>query len=185
MVSVADDGLNEALSAVMDGRATAVDWARVNAAWASDPDLRERWALWHAAADGLRSTDLRKVHREPEALLAALHAQAPAAQPVRSRRREWLAPIGVAASFVAMALGVSMLRPTSAPVALAAAAPITTPRAQGLSGLSFAQTAAGRTLPAVGVAREADLPGELSPETIDWALALPDPAASQPSLPRP
>lgn len=174
MVSPADDKLNEALSAVMDGQATSGDWARVNAAWATDPGLRERWALWQAAADGLRSAETPAWHREPEALLAALHAQRPAVMAEPPRRRDWLAPIAVAASFVAMALGVSVLRPTPTPAASFAAAPIATPRAQGLSGLSFAQTAAGRTLPAVDVTREAGLP-----ETIDWGLALPGPAASQ------
>lgn len=174
MVSPAEDRVNEALSAVMDGQATPEDWARVNAAWPTDPGLRERWALWQAAADGLRSAETPAWHREPEALLAALHAQRPATATEPRRRRDWLAPIAVAASFVAMALGVSLLRPPPTPVATVAAAPIATPRAQGLSGLSFAQTAAGRTLPAVEVAREAGLP-----ETIDWDLALPDPAASQ------
>lgn len=177
MVNPAGHSLNEALSAVMDGRATSADWLRVNAAWASDAQLRERWALWHAAADGLRSAELTGRHREPEALLAALHARLPASLAERQSRRDWFAPVAVAASFVAMALGVSVLQPRPAPDNVIAAAPITTPRAQGLSGLSFAQTAAGRTLP--GVAREAGLPGELSPETIDWGLALPDPAASQ------
>ena len=162
-----DDALNEALSAVMDGRATPADWARVNAAWASDSDLRERWALWHAAGDGLRSAELPELHRKPEALLDALHAQLPAETPPPSRRGDWWAPLGVAASFVAMALVVGLLRPAPAVDTEVAAAPIATSRAQGLGGLSFAQTAAGRTLP--------DAP----PETIDWNLTLPEPPASQ------
>ncbi|MGQ3050282.1 MAG: hypothetical protein ACT6S0_00725 [Roseateles sp.] len=180
MVSRVDDSLDEALSAVMDGRATPAEWARVNAAWAGDAGLRERWALWHAAADGLRSAELPRGHREPEALLAGLHAQMQAAVAEHPRRRDWFAPFAVAAGFVAMALGVSVLGPTPAPDAVVAAAPATTPRAQGLSGLSFAQTAAGRTLPVVVGAREAGLPGDPSPETIDWGLALPEPAASEP-----
>ena len=179
MVNPADDALNEALSAVMDGRATAADWARVNAAWASNPGLRERWALWHTAGDGLRSADLPELQQQPEALLAALHARLPAEVVEHPRRRDWFAPIAVAASFVAMALGVGLLRPTPVADAELAAAPITTPRAQGLGGLSFAQTAAGRTLPAVGAAREAGLPGDAPAEIIDWGLALPEPAASQ------
>jgi hypothetical protein len=180
-VNPGDDALNEALSAVMDGRATPADWVRVNAAWASDPSLRERWAQWHAAGDGLRSAELPSLHREPEALRAALHAQLPAEAAEHPRRRDWFAPIAVAASFVAMALGVSVLRPTPVPDAQVATAPISTPRAQGLSGLSFAQTAAGRTLPAVGTARAGGLPGEVPAEIIDWGLALPEPTASQPS----
>lgn len=179
MVNSHDDTLGEALSAVMDGRATPADWARVNAAWASHPGLRERWALWHAGADGLRAGELPGLHREPEALLAALHAQLPAAVTEHPRRRDWFAPFAVAAGFVVVAIGIGTLRPMPAADAVVATAPISTPRAQGLSGLSFAQTAAGRTLPAVG-AREAGLPGDAAPETIDWGLALPEPAASQP-----
>lgn len=181
MVSAGDDDtLNEALSAVMDGRATPAEWARVNVAWANDPALRERWAAWHAAADGLRATELSALHRKPEALLAALHAQMPVAATELPRRREWLAPLAVAAGFVAMAVGVGALRPPPSAEANFAAAPNPTPRAQGLRGLSFAQTAAGRTLPAVGATREPGLPGDAAPETIDWGLALPEPAASQP-----
>jgi len=167
MVSSDRDAVNETLSAVMDGQATPADWARVNGAWATDPALRERWALWHAAGDGLRSTKLPEVHRQPEALLAALHAQLPAEASRPSRRSDWWAPLGVAASFVAVALLVGMLRPAPTVDSEVAAAPIATPRAQGLDGLSFAQTAAGRTLP------------DASPETIDWNLTLPEPAASQ------
>lgn len=166
MVSPADDPTSEALSAVMDGCATPADWALVNAAWARSPELRERWALWHAAGDGLRA-DPSPVHRDSEALLAALHAQMPAEMIEPRRRREWLAPLAVAASFVALALGIGLLRPPPAGDVELASAPTATPRAPGLSGLSFAQTAAGRTLP--------DAP----PEVIDWNLALPEPAASQ------
>jgi hypothetical protein len=178
MVSLDDDTLNEALSAAMDGRATPADWARVKVAWASDASLRERWALWHAAGDGLRAADLPVLHREPEALLAALHAELELAE--RPRRRDWFAPLAVAAGFVAMALGVSLLRPDPPMNAEVAVAPIATPRAQGLSGLSFAQTAAGRTLPAVGAARAPGLPGEAPAEITDWGLALPEAASSQP-----
>ena len=172
MVSGTDDLLNEALSAVMDGRAAPADWARVNAAWASDPSLRERWALWHAGGDGLRSAELPVLHREPEALLVALHAQLPSPAVQQPRPRDWWAPFAVAASFVIVAVGISALRPSPAPEpAVVAVAPIATPRAQGLSGMSFAQAAAGRTLPAVG---------EAPPEIIDWGLALPESSGSQP-----
>ena len=169
MVSPAEDALNEALSAVMDGRATSAEWSLVNAAWAQDPGLRARWALWHAAGDGLRSVELPARHRAPEALLDALHAQMPAPAAPGARRSEWLAPLAVAASFVMLALGIVSLRPAPAPVSTLAAAPPATPRAQGLGGLSFAQTAAGRTL-------ASDAP----PEVIDWGLALPEASASRP-----
>lgn len=179
-MSAQDDGLYAAMSAVMDGSATPAEWARVNAAWSRDPALRERWALWHAAGDGLRSTELAALRREPQALLDALHAhmQAPVGTPARPR--DWLAPFAVAAGFVAMAVGVGVLRPPPSPdPVVSAAAPFAAPRAQGLGGLSFAQAAAGRTLPALGVAQEAGLPAA-APEAFDWGLAAPEPAPSRP-----
>lgn len=169
MVSPADDPLNAALSAVMDGRASPAEWRLVNEAWAQDPGLRERWALWHAAGDGLRSVELAALHRAPAALLDSLHAQMPVETTPAARRREWFAPFAVAASFVVLALGIVSLQPAPAPPATLAAAPIATPRAQGLGGLSFAQTAAGRTL-------ASDAP----PEVIDWGLSLPETSASRP-----
>ena len=180
MTHAGDESLNEALSAVMDGRATPADWVRVNAAWATNPGLRERWALWHAAGDGLRSAELPALHREPQALLDALHAQMTSPMVVRPRRRDWFAPVAVAASFVAAAIGIGALRPSQAPEPLVAMAPASPPRAQGLSGTSFAQTAAGRTLTALGAAPESGLPVEAPPEIIDWGLALPEPGASHP-----
>jgi negative regulator of sigma E activity len=177
VVNANDDALNQALSAVMDGRATPADWARVQSAWDRDPELRERWALWHAAGDGLRSAELPPLHRESQTLLDALHAQMPPTVATHPRWREWLAPAGVAASFIALALGIGALRPPAPDEPALAAAPMATPRAQGLSGLSFAQTAAGRTLPALGASREAGTT-DAPPEVIDWSLTLPEPAAS-------
>lgn len=177
-MSAIDDALNEALSAVMDGRATPAEWALVNAAWARDTALRERWAAWHAAGDGLRSAELPALHRAPQALLDALHAQMPANVVDHPRRRDWFAPFAVAASFIVVAVGIGGLKSPSAPDTVTAAAPFATPRALGLNGMSFAQTAAGRTLP--GAAQESGLPAAASPEIIDWGLPLPDAAASQP-----
>ena len=177
-----NDVLHEALSAVMDGRATAAEWARVNIAWSADPALRERWALWHAAGDGLRSAELPALHRKPEALLDALHAQMPAGVASRPRRRDWFAPFAVAAGFVVVAIGLGELRTPSSPETFAAAAPFTTPRAQGLAGMSFAQTAAGRTLPSLGGSRDTGMSVDAPPpEIIDWGLALPEQAASRPA----
>jgi len=180
-MSAADDALNEALSAVMDGRATPAEWARVNQAWATDPTLRERWALWHAAGDGMRSAELPSLHREPEALLNALHAQMPSMIGNHPRRRDWFAPFAVAAGFVALAIGVGALRPPSAPDSMVAAAPVATPGTQGLTGMSFAQTATGRTLPGWGGAHGAGLLGDAPPEIIDWGVTLPEQAASRPA----
>lgn len=170
MVTPADDALNASLSAVMDGRADAADWGRVEAAWANDPALRQRWQLWQAVSDGLHAPDLTPLRQDPEVLLAALHRELPAPVAPRLRGRDWWPPLAVAASFVALAVAVGSLRPAPSPEPALAAAPITTPRAQGLNGLSFAQTAAGRTLA-----------GDAGPEVIDWGLALPEPAASRPS----
>jgi negative regulator of sigma E activity len=169
VVTPDNDALSAALSAVMDGRATPAEWRIVNAAWARDPGLRERWALWHAAADGLRSAELPTLHRAPEDLLDALHARMAMPAETSARRREWFAPLAVAASFVVLALGIVSLQPAPPPESTLAAAPIATPRAQGLGGLSFAQTAAGRTL-------ASDAP----PEVIDWGLSLPEASASRP-----
>jgi len=177
MVNADDDALNEALSAVMDGRATPADWTLVNVAWERDPSLRERWALWQAAGDGLRSAELVALHREPEALLAALHAQRPAPVAEHPRRRDWFAPIAVAAGFCAVTLGVSVLRPAPAPSDVVAVAPVAATQAQGLAGASFAQTAAGRTLPVLG--------GVDTPPAIEWSLVPPEAPASQPALEAP
>lgn len=147
MVSADRSSLDEALSAVQDGSATPQDWARVEAAWASDPALRARWADWQALGDGLRSAELLGAHRDPQRLLDALHAAQPLHGLPRRRRREWLAPLGVAASFVVLAMGLTRGVPTAAPpsgVELARG-PVVPMRA--LAGDSFAQTAAGRTLP--------------------------------------
>ncbi|MEO6276810.1 sigma-E factor negative regulatory protein [Roseateles sp.] len=176
-----DGDLQEALSAVMDGRATPAEWARVNAAWAADATLRERWALWHAAGDGLRSAELPALHREPHTLLDALHAQMPAPLLAHPRGRDWFAPFAVAAGFVAVAIGIGALRTPASPDTLAAAAPFATPRAQGLAGMSFAQTAAGRTLPSLSGSHEAGVLVNVPPEIIDWGLALPEQAASRPA----
>lgn len=180
MVNRLDDALNESLSAVMDGRATTADWTCVNAAWTTDPALRERWALWHAAGDGLRSAELPSLHREPEALLAGLHAQIPAPHVRIFRRREWFAPLAVAASFIALAMGIGTLRAPVGQGEVMAMAPIETPRAQALVGTSFAQTAAGGTRNGVGAAHDAGGVADAPPETVGWVLALPEPSASRP-----
>lgn len=179
MNTMDDDLLHESLSAVADGRATPADWARVNAAWDRDPALRERWALWHAAGDGLRSADLPPRHREPQALLDALHAQMAAPAVPRTRRGEWLAPLAVAASFVVVAVGWGALRlpaPDAGPTR--ASAPVAPAHAQALTGTSFAQAATGRALPVPGPAQIM----ETAPEIAEWpqGLAQPEAAASRP-----
>jgi negative regulator of sigma E activity len=173
VVNVDDSQVNEALSALADGRATPADWALINAAWGRDPALRERWALWHAAGDGLRSAELPALHRDPEALLAALHAQMPAPVIEHPRRRDWFAPVAVAASFVVLAVGWVALRPPPVSSETFAATPTVMPHAQALAGTSFVQAAG----------REQGLLVEPSPAGIDWALPASEPAASRPALP--
>lgn len=171
MVNVNDATLHESLSAVMDGQATAADWARVRAAWDEDPGLRERWLLWSAAADGLRGAELQAARRQGDALLAALHEHVASPQPAHAERRGWWAPLAVAASFVVFALGFTALRPepSSTDGMVAAVAPDAPSRAPGLAGLSFAEAAAGPALAA-----------EAPPQASDWGLTLPERAASAP-----
>jgi negative regulator of sigma E activity len=178
-----DPALDAALSAVMDGAATAADWVRVNAAWATDPALRERWALWHAAGDGLRSAELPALHRAPESLLAGLHARLPVGGERAQARRSasaWLPPLAVAASFVALAMGLAPLHAPPAADARVAQAVPTAWLGQGLAGASFAQTAAGRTLPAVVPDREGAWLMDPAPDTAAWETPPPAvPAASR------
>lgn len=171
--------LESALSAVMDGHATAEDWARVEAAWARDPALRERWALWQAAGDGLRSTDLLAAHRHPADLLRALHAATPQPAARAARGREWLAPFAVAAGFVALAVGIVQWQPAVVSDASLARAGQVPTLSQGLVGASFAQTATGR-LPPVGAAtRDVAWPADPSGASLGWDVSAPDAAASQ------
>lgn len=158
MVSAEQAALDQALSAVMDGSATPQQWAQVEVAWARNPELRERWMLWHAAGDGLRAADLAVARRHPDELLSALHAAMPAQAPSSARRNEWWSPLAVAAGFVALALGVTQLQP-AAPVEVGpvAARTLRVP-AQGLVGISFAQTAAGGALPVLGAGDAASQP---------------------------
>lgn len=180
MVSPQRTSLEQALSAVMDGRATEQEWTQVDAAWAHDPALRERWAAWQTAADGLCSSDLLAPRPGHEDLLGRLHAGIPAPAPATPRRREWLAPFAVAAGFFAVALGVTRLPPaTPADAGLVAARQSTVPM-QGLVGTSFAQTAAGRTLTPDVAPAEVAWPSESSPEWLDWSAPSADAGASSP-----
>ncbi|MDR7334755.1 hypothetical protein [Roseateles asaccharophilus] len=168
------------MSAVMDGCATPQEWAQVERAWAQDPSLRERWANWQTAADGLCSADLLAGQGRAGDLLDRLHAALPAQLPAVRRRREWLAPFAVAAGFVAMAVGITQLRPAAPPDAGLAAARIETVPMQGLVGTSFAQTASGRTLAPDVVVRDSAASAEAPLEWRDWSPPAGDPAASGP-----
>lgn len=171
MTAGLDPVLTASLSAVMDGQATAEDWARVQAAWARQPELREQWAAWHLAADGLRSADLLGLHRSPEAQLQALRLRQARSHAEAGPRQAWWAPLGVAAGFIALALGMVLWRPPAAEGPLVALSAVPTAPATGLDGLSFSQAAAGRGVMALAPAPSA--------EAADWSSA---PPASSPSL---
>lgn len=175
-----NETLLQALSALADGRATAQDWQQIEAAWDQHPELSESWLAWHALGDALRSADLRPAALAPDALLARLHAgmDAPAITPVAApaaplpRRRVWLPPLAVAASFVALAVGLGALRGgLSSGEPLATAPPWVEPAAVGSS---FAQTVVA--LPAAGPGQPAmrgDTP--LWPDPIMPAASAPYP----------
>ena len=176
MVTPQSESLHDALSAVMDGGATAAEWARVEAAWAGDPELRERWAEWHAVGDGIRSTDLLTCHRPPHAVLAVLHARQSSDAPQGAGRHGWLAPFAVAAGFVVVAVGLVTLSPPASRGPQLVVASAGTLADQGLAGTSFAQAAAGRTLPSL------EVPGGAT-VLVDGASPIPGWEASLPPVP--
>lgn len=142
-----DSGWGQALSDLADGRASEAEVAAITAAWREHPDVRRQWHALHLIGDTLRSTELAEPAQGSEALLASLReriAQEPV--PLRPRRlSEWLAPLAVAAGFVAVALLMpslqTLLQPAAAPsIAQAATEPL---QGQTLNGIepSFAQAA--------------------------------------------
>lgn len=146
-----NEQLLKALSAIADGEAGAQDWRLVEAAWAKDPTLRERWLAWHEAGDALRSPELARPVALPTAqLLQRLQAESVEQPWPQKPARGWLPPLAVAASFVAMALLLSPLREmgqSGAPVLAAGAGLASSPVAT-----SFAQRAAGAQTPDFGLA---------------------------------
>lgn len=185
--------LLESLSALADGRATQADWARVEAAWDSEPALRAQWEAWALLADGLRSEELLRHHRPSSGFLTALASPVsspPAPLLIRPRVRDWLAPVAAAAGMAAVALLVPGMRGVDEPPALAAATPAG--RTADLSGPSFSQTALGHAPGAwpglsaaiglreagLGVAPPLDFPSAWPPPPVPLS-----PAASAPSHP--
>jgi negative regulator of sigma E activity len=178
--------LQQALSALADGRATAQEWAEIEAAWAHQPELRAQWAEIAWIGDGLRSQDLLRQRVSDETLQAALRA-APQSTPNAGprARRDWWAPAAAVAGLALVAWLVPGLR-GEAPVVIAAAPATTSP----LAGESFAQAVAapsyGRNpgawshLPAAGGVREASL-GVAPAPVFPWDLAVTPPWV--PSLP--
>ena len=165
----------ERLSALVDGELDAAALAQACAQWRAGAQVRAAWHAYHLIGDVLRSDDLACAPARDAAFMQALRArlatepvvlapravEAPAALPAEarrvggaSRRWSWMAPLAVAAGFVAVA-GVLLLtrapatlpgRPADATMALAAqpgalaplgAAPV---RASDLAGADAPQS---------------------------------------------
>ena len=167
----ADDPLNDlpahraALSALMDGEVSASDDAC--GAWRRDAQARADWHVYHLIGDALRSDEHRCDALHDERFLRTLRqrlavepvAFAPAVQPAvpapARRTPRWMAPMAVAAGFVAVAgvLGVTRFSlPDGAagdPSSLAGTAPPSTDvRMVGLRPESAAAPAASARVPA-------------------------------------
>ncbi len=118
------------LSALMDGDLDVAATARLCRDWRDDAQLRVTWHAYHLIGDVMRSDDLAHEAAHDEAFLqrlrqrladepvvmapAATLAAAPTATAASARRRGWLAPLAVAAGFVAVA-GVLVVTRLAAP----------------------------------------------------------------------
>lgn len=117
----ARDSRRAALSALMDGDATAADDAC--RCWQSDAAARADWRTYHLIGDLLRSDEHRCDAAHDARFVAALHerlvvepavlAPVPVA-PQRRASRPWLAPAAVAAGFLAVA-GALVVTRTAVP----------------------------------------------------------------------
>jgi sigma-E factor negative regulatory protein RseA len=155
--SVDQEQSRQLLSELADGELNAEGARRACAAWRDDPSLRDDWHSYHLIGDVLRSDDLAAAPRHDEAFLAALRsrlaaepvvlAPQPLAKPAAPTRRRWMAPMAVAAGFMAVA-GVLVVTRLAAPLqdaspsALAAAEPM-----QVLTMAPDASDAAAAALP--------------------------------------
>jgi sigma-E factor negative regulatory protein RseA len=114
----------EALSALMDGQSTEADMAC--RAWRDDAGARADWHAYHLIGELMRSDDVRCAAQHDARFLAGLRERlaaepvmlAPPAPVVPARqspwRRAWVAPMAVAAGFVAVA-GVLVVTRVAAP----------------------------------------------------------------------
>lgn len=138
------DDRRQAVSALVDGALGDDDVSQLCRDWRDDAELRVTWHAYHLIGDVLRSDDLAHVDNHDEAFLQAVRRRladepvvmAPAATVAvaapAARRRGWLAPVAVAAGFVAVA-GVLVVTRLAAPggdgAPVMAAAPSATPAA--------------------------------------------------------
>lgn len=117
------ESARQCLSALMDGHLEAGAADQACCAWRDDPAARERWHTYHLIGDVLRSDELAGAPARDAAFVRALRRRlarepvplAPAAAPVpverRDPRRRWLmAPVAVAAGFVAVAGALMITR---------------------------------------------------------------------------
>ncbi|HEY4083277.1 MAG TPA: sigma-E factor negative regulatory protein [Burkholderiaceae bacterium] len=96
----------QALSDLADGHANAQQVELLLADWERDESLRREWQTLHLIGAALRSPELASPAQSGEALLAGLRERI-AHEPVLLRPRrlsQWLPALGVAASFVMIAL---------------------------------------------------------------------------------
>lgn len=155
--SVDQEQSRRLLSELADGELDAEGARCACAAWRDDPSLRDDWHSYHLIGDVLRSDDLAAAPSHDEAFLATLRsrlaaepvvlAPQPLAKPAAPARRRWMAPVAVAAGFMAVA-GVLVVTRLAAPLqdaspsALAAAEPM-----QVLTMAPDASDAAAASLP--------------------------------------
>lgn len=116
----------QSLSALVDGTGDAADTACL--AWRDDASARADWRTYHLIGELMRSDGATLAPQREARLLARLRAQlanepvvlAPAATPPRPKAwpLAWLAPMAVAAGFVAVA-GVLVVTRVAAPEGMA------------------------------------------------------------------
>lgn len=113
----------EALSSLIDGEAGDLDLAC--RAWRDDAGARADWHTYHVIGEAMRSDDVRVNARHDAAFLARLRERlatevvvlaptTPPAAPRAAWRHAWVAPMAVAAGFVAVA-GVLVVTRVAAP----------------------------------------------------------------------
>ena len=128
------DSSRRILSALADGDATDSEAARAFQAWRDDPDARASWHAYQLIGDVLRSDDLACEPAADEAFLVALRARLasepvvlapqaradsePVAMPVAVNasaaahsRSRWQGPLTMAAGFLVMLGGLSVVGP--------------------------------------------------------------------------
>lgn len=149
----------EWLSALADGELAPDEVPAACVDWREDADARSRWHCYQLIGDVLRSDDLastarhdaefldrlrQRLENEPVVLAPAALAAAPAtgasagvalvaAAGVGTRRRRWLVPSAVAATFAAVVVGGVMMPATSPPTGGPALVAGSTPRAVPVS----------------------------------------------------